>query len=92
MIRRTSVATLAVSALALAATNASAATGHDNRVAGNHASHNRSVTAVSTAATAAAKAATSLGLIGLNDNRTEVFQAPTGGSPTKLGLVGWVST
>jgi hypothetical protein len=90
MIRRTSVAgaTLAVAALALAATNASAATGHDNRVPGNHASHDGSVTAASTVATAAAKAATSLGLIGLNANRTEVLQALTGGSPTKLGLVG----
>jgi hypothetical protein len=81
-------AAMAAAALALVATNASAATGHDNWVPGNHASQLRSATAASTVTTASAKAATSLGLIGLNDNRTEVFQSLSDGSPTKLGLVG----
>jgi hypothetical protein len=90
MTRRTSIAgaTIAAAVLALVATNASAAPGHDNRTPGNHATHDRSVSAASTMTSAAATAATSLGLIGLNDNRTEVFQALSGGSPTKLGLVG----
>jgi hypothetical protein len=89
MTRRTSMAgaTAVVAVLALVASNASAATGHDNRTPGNHASHGRSATATSTVIAAAATPATSLGLIGLDDNRTEVFQALSGGSPTKLGLV-----
>jgi hypothetical protein len=80
-------ATMAAAALALVATNASAATGHDNRQPGNHASRDASVTAASTVTTAAAKSATSLGLIGLDGNQTEVLQALSGGSPTKLGIV-----
>jgi hypothetical protein len=80
-------ATVAAAVLALVASNASAATGHDNRLPGNHASPDRAITAASTVTAAAAKSATSLGLIGLDGNRTEVFQGLSGGSPKKLGLV-----
>jgi hypothetical protein len=78
---------VAVAALALAATNASAAAGNGNQVHGNQAAHAGSVTPASTVTSAATKSATSLGLIGLEDTRTEVLQGLSGGSPKKLGLL-----
>ena len=79
-------AAFAVAVLALAATNASAATGnHGNGRDKNVPSH--VATGGGSASPALAKAASSLGLIGLDDDQVEVLQGLAGGAPKKLAVV-----
>jgi hypothetical protein len=88
MKRHASVAAAAVAAavLALATTSASAATGNHGN-GGNRNAQSHQATARTAVTPALAKPASSLGLIGLDDDQIEVLQALSGGAPTELGAV-----